>query len=191
MKSTCVVHHNPRNSARRRRKPTETRNGQQLRRGDAHIATKARIAGHPSFSSSLSPLPLFSTTDGGESPPPPPLPPPPPSPSALYDGVRLGGEHYDRGLASMNECPIYTAHHRRCVFSVPERQGRFARTKAAGVDDSILPCGASEGTTKRCLRKQRGWLPVAITAAPRAQWRGNTIVTLDENDRCDFTLRKQ
>ncbi|CAL1681663.1 unnamed protein product [Lasius platythorax] len=40
--------------ARRPRDPAETRNGEQLRRGDAHIATKAGVAGHPSLS--LSPF---------------------------------------------------------------------------------------------------------------------------------------
>lgn len=35
--------------ARRLRDPVETRNGEQLRRDDAHIATKAGVAGHPSL----------------------------------------------------------------------------------------------------------------------------------------------
>ncbi|KAM0731381.1 hypothetical protein ACS0PU_002441 [Formica fusca] len=35
--------------ARRLRGPIETRNGEQLRRDDAHIATKAGVAGHPSL----------------------------------------------------------------------------------------------------------------------------------------------
>lgn len=97
------------------RKPAETPKGQQLRRDDAHIATKAGVAGHPSHPVGVAP---------------------PPAPRSSV-GVRLGGGHYDRRLASMNE-----SIRRRCVFSVPGRRGQFA----GGVGDSISPRGTSGGT---------------------------------------------
>lgn len=171
------------------RGPTETRNGQQLRRGDAHIATKARIAGHPSFSFSLPLSTSFLHRGRGRIATAVVVT----ATAAPFSIIRRGAS---RGRALWQRVgfyewmsDLYGAPPRRCVFSVPKRQGRFARRKA-GNGDSILPRGASEEMVAE-VRKQRGWLSVTITAAPRVHWRGNTIVTLDENDRCDFTLRKE
>lgn len=96
----------PRDLARRRgiaRKREMDSNG--LRRGDAHIATKAGVAGHPSHPVGVAP---------------------PPAPRSSV-GVRLGGGHYDRRLASMNECPIYTVAPLR-VFGARETGGTICRS---------------------------------------------------------------
>ena len=74
----------------------ETRNGEQLRRGDAHIATKAGVAGHPSLS-------LYRIERRGRIAATAAVAAR--TPVYRSRGASLEGERYDRRLASMNECP--------------------------------------------------------------------------------------